>query len=57
MCQGFSHFSGFVYHFIKAKLANSSIRVTEQRSEISYISYKKTLNFELETNTDSIPTN
>ena len=27
MCQGFSHFSGILHHFVLAKLANSSIRV------------------------------
>ena len=27
MCQGFSHFSGFLHHLILAKLATSSIRV------------------------------
>ena len=27
MCQGFSHFSGFLHHFVMAKLATSSIRV------------------------------
>ena len=27
MCQGFSHFSGFLHHFVLAKLATSSIRV------------------------------
>ena len=27
MCQGFSHFSGFLHQFILAKLATSSIRV------------------------------
>ena len=27
MCQGFSHFSGFLHHFVLAKLANSSISV------------------------------
>ena len=26
-CQGFSHFSGFLHHFVLAKLATSSIRV------------------------------
>ena len=26
MCQGFSNFSGFLHHFISAKLATSSIR-------------------------------
>ena len=28
MCQGFSNFSGFLHHFVLAKLATSSIRVT-----------------------------
>ena len=27
MCQGFGHFSGFLHHFVLAKLATSSIRV------------------------------
>ena len=27
MCQGFCHFSGFLHHFVLAKLATSSIRV------------------------------
>ena len=27
MCQGFNHFSGFLHHFVLAKLATSSIRV------------------------------
>ena len=27
MCQGFSHFSAFLHHFISAKLAESSIRL------------------------------
>ena len=27
MCQGFNHFSGFLHHFVRAKLANSSITV------------------------------
>ena len=27
MCQGFNHFSGFLHHFVLAKLASSSIRV------------------------------
>ena len=27
MYQGFSHFSGFLHHFVLAKLASSSIRV------------------------------
>ena len=27
MCQGFSHFPGFLHHFILANLANSSMRV------------------------------
>ena len=27
MCQGFSHFSGFLHQFVLAKLATSSIRV------------------------------
>ena len=27
MCQGFKHFSGFLHHFVLAKLATSSIRV------------------------------
>ena len=27
MCQGFSHFSGVLLHFVLAKLASSSIRV------------------------------
>ena len=27
MCQGFSHFTGFLHHFVLAKLAISSIRV------------------------------
>ena len=27
ICQGFSHFSAFLYHFVLAKLATSSIRV------------------------------
>ena len=27
MCQGFSHFSFFLHHFVTAKLATSSIRV------------------------------
>ena len=27
MCQGFSHFSGFLHHSVLAKLATSSIRV------------------------------
>ena len=29
MCQGFSHFSGFLHHFVLAKVATSSIRVKE----------------------------
>ena len=31
MCQGFSHFSGFLHHFVLAKLATSSIRVNINR--------------------------
>ena len=27
MCQGFSHVSAFLHHFVSAKLATSSIRV------------------------------
>ena len=27
MCQGLGHFSGFLHHFVLAKLATSSIRV------------------------------
>ena len=27
MCQALGHFSGFLYHFLLAKLASSSIRV------------------------------
>ena len=27
MCQGFSHLSGFLHHFVLAKLATSRIRV------------------------------
>ena len=27
MCQGFSDFTGFLHHFVLAKLATSSIRV------------------------------
>ena len=27
MCQGFGHYSGFLHHFVKAKLVTSSIRV------------------------------
>ena len=27
MCQGVSHFSSFLYHFVMAKLATSNIRV------------------------------
>ena len=27
MCQGFSHFSGFLHHCVLAKLATSSIKV------------------------------
>ena len=29
MCQGYSHFSGFLYHFVLAKLAASSDRVND----------------------------
>ena len=32
MCQGFSHFSGFLHHFVLAKLATSSIRVKKSAS-------------------------
>ena len=34
MCQGFNHFSGFLDHFVKAKLATSSIRVKEFYMEV-----------------------
>ena len=27
MCQGFSHFPAYLYHFVLAKLATSNIRV------------------------------
>ena len=30
MCQGFSHFSASLHHFVLAKLANSSIRVKDK---------------------------
>ena len=30
MCQGFSHFPGFLHHFVMAKLATSSIKVNDQ---------------------------
>ena len=38
MCQGFSHFSGFLHHFLLAKVATSSIRVNsaQQCSLMSY---------------------
>ena len=29
ICQGFSHFSGFLHHFVLAKVATSSIRVNK----------------------------
>ena len=29
MCQGFSHFSGFLHDFVLAKLATSSMRVND----------------------------
>ena len=32
MCQGFGHFSGFLQHFVLAKLAISSIRVKKRKS-------------------------
>ena len=30
MCLGFSHFLGFLHHFLLAKLATSSIRVKHE---------------------------
>ena len=33
MCQGFSNFSGFLHHFVLAKLATSSIRVKLRLAE------------------------
>ena len=35
MFQGFSHFSGFLHHFILTKLATSSIRVKSQIHHIA----------------------
>ena len=37
MCQGYSHFSGFLHHFILAKLATSSIRVNCSLSKFVYL--------------------
>ena len=31
MCQGFSHFSGFLHHFVSATLATTSIKVKEEK--------------------------
>ena len=36
MCQGFSHFLGFLYHFVLAKLATSRIRV-KSRVHCAYL--------------------
>ena len=32
MCQNFSHFSGFLHHFVLAKLATSNIKVNSLAS-------------------------
>ena len=32
MCQGFSHFSGLLHHFVLTKLATSYIRVKNKKS-------------------------
>ena len=38
MCQGFSDFSGFLHHFVLAKLAtSSSIRVNGLKSTVTYV--------------------
>ena len=36
MCQGFSHFSAFLHHFVLAKLATSSIKVNKLRNNILF---------------------
>ena len=35
MCQGFSHFSGILHHFVLAKLATTSIRVKAELVRVS----------------------
>ena len=37
ICQGFSHFSGFLHHLVSAKLATSSIRVNDSNTLVIYI--------------------
>ena len=40
MCQGFSHFSGVLHHFVLAKLATTGIRVNMHKINMVYtISY------------------
>ena len=39
MCQGFSHFSGFLHHLVLATLATSSIRVKNIPKMLSKESY------------------
>ena len=36
MCQGFSHFSGFLHHFVLAKLTTSSIRVKDNQLDVKF---------------------
>ena len=33
MCQGFSHFSVFLHHFVMAKLATNTIRVKQDNAK------------------------
>ena len=42
MCQGFSHFSDFLHHFVLAKLATTSIRVKQATAFISVVSSRRT---------------
>ena len=43
MCQSFSHFPGFLHHFVLAKLATSSIRVKMCWSYFSMLGYFKNM--------------
>ena len=42
MCQGFSHFSGFLHHFVMTNLATSSIKDLSRKNQtrpglVSYV--------------------